>query len=200
MMPACAALAAHPKEDEIEFSAIRAQGAGGQNVNKVSNAVHLRYDVAASSLPEAVKARLLAWRDQRISAGGVVVIKAQDHRSLERNRTDAIERLRALIAEAAMCPSRAAPPNQPEARSDGGSRARCSGGRSRRCGARWGVVIETVCRRRVRQGGVWHLFVHLTRQLACVHSASESQTDRQDRPQLVPAHVLSPCFISTRVH
>ena len=89
MMPACAALAAHPKEDEIEFSAIRAQGAGGQNVNKVSNAVHLRYDVAASSLPEAVKARLLAWRDQRISAGGVVVIKAQDHRSLERNRAEA---------------------------------------------------------------------------------------------------------------
>ena len=104
MMPAPAALAAHPREDEIEFSAIRAQGAGGQNVNKVSNAVHLRYDVAASSLPEAVKARLLAWRDQRISAGGVVVIKAQDHRSLERNRTDAVERLRALIAEAAHVP------------------------------------------------------------------------------------------------
>ena len=104
MMPATAALAAHPKEDEIEFSAIRAQGAGGQNVNKVSNAVHLRYDVAASSLPDAVKTRLLAWRDQRISAGGVVVIKAQDHRSLERNRADAVERLRALIAEAAHVP------------------------------------------------------------------------------------------------
>ena len=104
MMPAAAGLAAHPKEDEIEFSAIRAQGAGGQNVNKVSNAVHLRYDVAASSLPEAVKTRLLAWRDQRISAGGVVVIKAQDHRSLERNRADAVERLRALIAEAAHVP------------------------------------------------------------------------------------------------
>ena len=104
MMPAPAALAAHPREDEIEFSAIRAQGAGGQNVNKVSNAVHLRYDVAASSLPEAVKTRLLAWRDQRITGDGVVVIKAQDHRSLERNRADAVERLRALIAEAAHVP------------------------------------------------------------------------------------------------
>ena len=104
MMPAPAALAAHPREDEIEFSAIRAQGAGGQNVNKVSNAVHLRYDVAASSLPEAVKTRLLAWRDQRITGDGVAVIKAQDHRSLERNRADAVERLRALIAEAAHVP------------------------------------------------------------------------------------------------
>ena len=104
MMPAPAALAAHPREDEIEFSAIRAQGAGGQNVNKVSNAVHLRYNVAASSLPEAVKTRLLAWRDQRITGDGVVVIKAQDHRSLERNRADAVERLRALIAEAAHVP------------------------------------------------------------------------------------------------
>lgn len=101
MMPS---LAGHPRTDEIEFSAIRAQGAGGQNVNKVSNAVHLRYDVAASSLPDSVKARLLAWRDQRISGDGVVVIKAQDHRSLERNRQDAIDRLRDLIAEAAFVP------------------------------------------------------------------------------------------------
>ena len=104
MMPAPAGLHGHPREDEIEFSAIRAQGAGGQNVNKVSNAVHLRYDVPASSLPEAVKSRLLAWRDQRISTEGVVVIKAQDHRSLERNRQDAIDRLRALIEEAAHVP------------------------------------------------------------------------------------------------
>ena len=104
MMPAHACLHGHPREDEIDFSAIRAQGAGGQNVNKVSNAVHLRYDIAASSLPEAVKARLLAWRDQRITADGVVVIKAQDHRSLERNRQDAMGRLRALIEQAAQVP------------------------------------------------------------------------------------------------
>ena len=92
------------REEEIAFEAIRAQGAGGQNVNKVSNAVHLRFDVRASSLPDAVKARLLARRDQRISGEGVIVIKAQQHRSLEKNRAEALARLHALVAAAATIP------------------------------------------------------------------------------------------------
>lgn len=92
------------REDEVEFIAIRAQGAGGQNVNKVSNAIHLRFDIGASSLPDEIKTKLLLLRDQRVSADGVVVIKAQQHRSLERNRVDALVRLRELIARAAFVP------------------------------------------------------------------------------------------------
>jgi len=82
---------------EVEFTAIRSQGAGGQNVNKVSSAAHLRFDIGASSLPEDVKQRLLGWPDQRISGDGVVVIKAQTHRSLPRNQADALARLQALL-------------------------------------------------------------------------------------------------------
>ena len=84
---------------EVEFTAVRSQGAGGQNVNKVSSAAHLRFDVMASSLPDDVKTGLRALADQRITEGGVVVIKAQGHRSLPRNQADALARLQALVDE-----------------------------------------------------------------------------------------------------
>jgi len=97
------------KPSEIEWSAIRAQGTGGQNVNKLSSAMHLRFDIRASSLPEPIKERLCARKDRRITADGVVIIKAQTYRTRERNREDALARLQQLVDSASSAPRRRKP-------------------------------------------------------------------------------------------
>jgi ribosome-associated protein len=95
--------------EEVQITAIRAQGAGGQNVNKVANAVHLRFDITASSLPAEVRERLLKLEDRRISKDGIVIIKAQEFRSLEKNRAEAMRRLQGLIDRVAVLPKKRRP-------------------------------------------------------------------------------------------
>ena len=122
-----------PSEAELDFSAIRASGPGGQNVNKVSSAIHLRFDIAASSLPEVIKQRLLHLADQRINRDGIVVIKAQEHRSQEMNRADAVARLQAMVQSVAHLPT----PRRPT-KPTFGSKQRRLEGKSLRSGIKAG--------------------------------------------------------------
>jgi len=99
----------HIPDNEMDITAIRAQGAGGQHVNKVSSAIHLRFNIRASSLPQVYKQRLLQLRDRRITSDGIIIIKAQQYRSQEQNRSDAIDRLHALIQTAIIPPKKRVP-------------------------------------------------------------------------------------------
>ncbi len=112
MIPVTSTIVLH--DDEVELSAIRSQGAGGQHVNKVSTAIQLRFDIRASSLPESIRERLLASNDRRITSDGVLVIKAQRHRSQELNRRDALDKLRDLVTAASVVhpPRRATTPTR----------------------------------------------------------------------------------------
>ncbi|MDO9402558.1 MAG: alternative ribosome rescue aminoacyl-tRNA hydrolase ArfB [Polaromonas sp.] len=118
-------------EREVEFSAIRAQGAGGQNVNKVSSAIHLRFDIAASSLPDAVKERLRALSDSRITQEGVLLLKAQQHRTQEMNRSDALARLQEIV-DSVSTPAKARRATKPTY----GSKQRRLEGKSLRAGVK----------------------------------------------------------------